>query len=149
MTHYEVRTYGWTLMICFCFLIVEYSLQLASGLSGGGPGYLEILDQGGAWRRICWDSWSQGNAMVACRQLGYQQLVNTSYGEYKAVIIIFSLSEHIHVCRDRSSAYFECCCYSIYWLYWRRIPSSKLLIISISAKKHVYIWADCHTNLCW
>ena len=89
MTHYEVRTYGWTLMICFCFLIVEYSLQLVSGLSGGGPGYLEILDQGGAWRRICWDSWSQGNAMVACRQLGYQQLVNTSYGEYKAVIIIF------------------------------------------------------------
>lgn len=80
------------LLICFCFMIVEYSLQLVDGSSGGDHGHLEILDQGGAWRRICSDSWNQDNAMVACRQLGYQQLVNTSYGGHYAVIILLHIN---------------------------------------------------------
>ena len=82
----------WMLLICFCFMIVEYSLQLVDGSSGGDHGHLEILDQGGAWRRICSDSWNQDNAMVACRQLGYQQLVNTSYGGHYAVIILLHIN---------------------------------------------------------
>ena len=76
------------LMICSCILTVEYSLQLVDGSSSGDHGYLEILDQGGVWRRICSDSWNQDNAMVACRQLGYQQLVNTSYGGHYTVVIL-------------------------------------------------------------
>lgn len=82
----------WMLMTCFYILTVEYSLQLVDGSSDGDHGYLEILDQGGAWRRICSDSWNQDNAMVACRQLGYQQLVNTSHGGHYAIVILLHIN---------------------------------------------------------
>ena len=88
-------------------MTVDYSLRLVDGLSSGGHDYLEILDQGGAWRRVCWDSWSQDNAMVACRQLGYQQLVNTTHaGEHYAIMVSLYIVSLIiiPIC---SSVYFE------------------------------------------
>lgn len=51
-------------------------------------GYLEILDQGGEWKEVCFDNWNQDNAIVACRQLGYQKLALSSSGELFALILL-------------------------------------------------------------
>jgi hypothetical protein len=76
------------------------------GLSSGGHGHLEILDQGGAWRRVCWDNWSQDNAMVACRQLRYKQLVNTTYdGElYAIMVLLYTVSLFLSAAQSTSSS---------------------------------------------
>lgn len=65
------------------FLTVELSIRLVDDITDSNSGYLEILDHAGDWRRVCLDNWNPADSMVACRQLGYQQLQsNTSTGEH-------------------------------------------------------------------
>ena len=69
-------------MSCISTLLftVEYSVRLVDDTTGPNHGYLEILDQDGEWRRVCYDNWNRDQANVVCRQLGYQQLWNNSSG---------------------------------------------------------------------
>ena len=58
---------------------MEGSLQLV-GFERLGAGRIEIC-QGGVWGTICADSestpWSEKNAQVACRTLGYSGALNS------------------------------------------------------------------------
>ena len=67
------------LMHILFVLIVEFSLRLVDGI-GDSHGLLEILNNAGEWQGVCSDTWDDNDATVACRQLGYQQFINNSYG---------------------------------------------------------------------
>ena len=69
--------------IYILLLTVELSIRLVDDKTDSNNGYLEILDHAGDWRRVCLDNWNQADSVVACRQLGYQQLQsNTSTGKH-------------------------------------------------------------------
>ena len=59
-----------------------------SDTTSHNQGYLEILDQTEQWRRVCLDNWDQSDAMIACRQLGYQELIFSSNGKYFVLVAV-------------------------------------------------------------
>jgi len=57
----------------------DYFLRLVplNASSAAGAGRLDLW-VGGEWRPVCEGGWGREEATVACRQLGYEQLVQSS-----------------------------------------------------------------------
>lgn len=55
-------------------------MRLVSGDGGSDSGQLQVFLPDGNWASVCHDSstWSQVHASVACRELGYQQLLQST-----------------------------------------------------------------------
>ena len=63
----------------FSVITLALRLRLQGPLSASGTGRLDVFHNG-EWGTICHDYWSLNDAMVACRQLGYDYAVRALRG---------------------------------------------------------------------
>ena len=91
-------------------------IRLQGPLSANGIGRVEIY-YNGEWGRVCGDSWDIRDAMVACRQLGYENAVSALQADQdpNGIVRVWlegvfcnGTEKNLFACRHRSFGTNEC-----------------------------------------